>query len=56
MIDQQIFKTRQMEVTNVIHYPNTSDYRLLIPNMIRVAMQSLKMLRGEQTKVSGLAL
>ena len=34
-----------MEVTNVVSYPNTIDYRVVIPNMISVTMQTLKMVR-----------
>jgi hypothetical protein len=40
-----------MEVTNVVHYPNTIDYRVVIPNMISATMQTLKTVRGYQTKM-----
>ena len=49
--NQQISEERHMEVTNVVSYPNTIDYRVVIPNMISVTMQTLKMVRWYQTKM-----
>ena len=45
MLNQQISEKRHMEVTNVGHYPNTINCRVVIPNMISVTMQTLKMVR-----------
>jgi hypothetical protein len=48
MTIKQIFVRRHMEMSDVIHYPNTCNYCLAMPNMFWVTMQKLKMLRGSQ--------